>query len=46
LRLGFRLTDAVQLDVVGQNLLDDRHREFASAVEIERSAFVRLSWRR
>jgi iron complex outermembrane recepter protein len=51
LRLGYRLTDALHFDLVGQNLFDDWHREFtapgdANAAEIGRSVFGRLTWRR
>jgi iron complex outermembrane recepter protein len=48
--LGWRLTDHMQFELIGQNLLDDQHREFGAASEanaatIERSFFGRLSWR-
>jgi iron complex outermembrane receptor protein len=51
LRFALRLTEEVQLEVVGQNLFDDSHREFgaaadANAAEIQRSVFGRLTWRR
>ena len=50
LRIGWRLTDNVELELVGQNLLDNAHREFvaptdANAAEIRRSIFGRLTWR-
>jgi iron complex outermembrane recepter protein len=50
LRFGWRLTDDVQLDLVGQGLLDDARREFGAAsglnaTEIERSVYARLTWR-
>jgi iron complex outermembrane receptor protein len=50
LRIGWRLTNSVELELVGQNLLDNRHREFvapgdANAAEIQRSIFGRLTWR-
>ncbi len=50
LRLAWRLNDRVQFEMVGQNLLDDTHREFgaptdANAAVIERSVFGRLTWR-
>lgn len=44
LRAGWRLTDNVQLDLVGQNLNDESHSEFGP-VEIERSLYARLTWR-
>jgi iron complex outermembrane receptor protein len=51
LRLGYRLSEHVMLELVGQNLLDDSHREFgavgdANAAEIQRSVFGRITWRR
>jgi iron complex outermembrane receptor protein len=51
LRVAWRLNDHVQFEMVGQNLLDDTHREFgaptdANAAVIERSIFGRLTWRR
>jgi iron complex outermembrane receptor protein len=50
-RLGWRLTNNLQIDVVGQNLLDDSHREFgnagdSTAVVMGRSLYGRLLWRR
>ncbi|WP_158764424.1 TonB-dependent receptor plug domain-containing protein [Terricaulis silvestris] len=50
LRIGYRLTDRLQLDVIGQNVFDDWHREFtapgdANAAAIGRSVFGRLTWR-
>jgi iron complex outermembrane receptor protein len=48
-RVGFHVSDHVELSVVGHNLLDDRHPEFgvpnASRVEIRRSVFAKLAWR-
>ncbi|HTE41989.1 MAG TPA: TonB-dependent receptor, partial [Steroidobacteraceae bacterium] len=49
-RLGWRLTEKLQLDVVGQNLLADSHREFgaigeANAVVIGRTIYGKLLWR-
>ena len=48
LRLGWRVTNGVELSLVGQNLLDGRHPEFVptspSPREIERSFYARLSW--
>ena len=48
LRLAWRLDDNVQLELVGQNLFDDSHQEFANdsgSAEIQRSVFGRLTWR-
>ncbi|MEJ0060423.1 MAG: TonB-dependent receptor [Terricaulis sp.] len=50
MRVGWRLTEALQLDLVGQGLLDDGRREFGAAAdinatEIERSVYARLTWR-
>jgi iron complex outermembrane recepter protein len=50
LRLGWRLTDALGFDFVGQNLLDNAHREFgepgnAGLTEVDRSFYARLVWR-
>lgn len=49
-RLGWRVTDGLQFEVVGQNLFDDANREFGSATdvgatEIQRSVYGRLTWR-
>jgi iron complex outermembrane receptor protein len=47
-RLGWRITDDIELSVAGFNLFDDRHIESDDAGrrrEIGRSAFVRLRWR-
>ncbi len=49
-RSGWRLTPALELSLVGQNLLDRRHPEFSSASsgqssEIVRSAYTKLTWR-
>ena len=50
LRLGWHPLAALQLDLVGRNLLDSRHPEFeseyldAAAMEVERSVYARLTW--
>jgi iron complex outermembrane receptor protein len=47
-RLAWRATDALELAVVGANLLDKRHLEFgdpATRGEIERSVYGSLTWR-
>jgi iron complex outermembrane receptor protein len=43
-RLGWSPLDNVQFAVVGQNLLDDRHREFGTR-EIRRAVYVKATWR-
>lgn len=49
-RLGWRPTDSLELELVFQNLLDDRHPEFGSTsllvtpTQIERSVYGRLTW--
>jgi iron complex outermembrane receptor protein len=50
-RVGYRLSEHVLLELVGQNLLDDSHREFGAAsdvnaAEIQRNVFGRITWRR
>ncbi|HSJ97719.1 MAG TPA: TonB-dependent receptor, partial [Myxococcota bacterium] len=50
LRLGWRPTEALELSLVGQNLLTSRHEEFGggvvtSAVVVPRSFFAKLTWR-
>jgi iron complex outermembrane receptor protein len=49
-RVGWRVCDEILLEVVGQNIFDDAHREFGNAgdvgaTEIQRSVFGRLTWR-
>jgi iron complex outermembrane receptor protein len=47
LRLGWHPTTALDLSLVGQNLLHDRHAEFGAAAtrrEIERSVYARVVW--
>jgi iron complex outermembrane receptor protein len=43
-RLGWSPIPQLQLAIVGQNLLDPRHQEFGNQ-EIERSAYVKMTWR-
>ncbi|HYD18853.1 MAG TPA: TonB-dependent receptor [Patescibacteria group bacterium] len=48
LNLGYQLSDGVKFNLVGQNLLDDQHREFGSAAglnaaEVPRSVFGRVT---
>ncbi|WP_189420095.1 TonB-dependent receptor plug domain-containing protein [Cellvibrio zantedeschiae] len=49
INLGGQLTKNLRFNLVGQNLLDKRHREFGAAddinaAEIERSIFGKLTW--
>lgn len=46
-RWGWQITDGVEWALVGQNLLDDAHQEFAGSTnitEIERSIYGRVTW--
>ncbi|HWA00215.1 MAG TPA: TonB-dependent receptor [Caulobacterales bacterium] len=50
LRAGWRMTDTIELELIGQNVLDDSRPEFGDAagpatVAIDRSLLVRLTWR-
>ena len=49
LRLGWRASDALELSLVGQNLLDESHAEFGPATafreEVERSLYGKVTWR-
>lgn len=50
LRIACRVNDRLELSLVGQNLLDDRHPEqgpafFAVAAEVPRSFYGKLVWR-
>ena len=48
-RLGWRATSALEISLVGQNLLHARHREFQLASprreEFQRGVYVRMLWR-
>jgi iron complex outermembrane receptor protein len=46
-RLGWRPTKNLELAVVGQNLLDNRHLEFSSSIptEIQRGVYGKVTWR-
>lgn len=51
-RLGWHITDNLELALVGQNLLDSRHPEYSNQMgvpeangEIERSVYVKLTYR-
>ncbi len=50
LNLGWRISNAVQFNAIGQNLGEASHREFGSATdinagEIQRSIFGKLTWK-
>jgi iron complex outermembrane recepter protein len=48
-RLGCRVTENLEISIVGQNLLHDQHPEFgfpsASRAEIERGVYGKVTWR-
>ena len=44
-RLGMHVTEHLELAVVGQNLADNHHREFAGGSGVERSAYGLVRWR-
>src|SRR5579871_3187705 len=49
-RVGMRIGESFELSMIGQNLLQRRHREFSDqlglhATGIERSVFAKLTWR-
>ena len=43
-RLGWRGLDAIDIALVGQNLLQEHHREFSNGTEIERGVYGRITW--
>jgi len=48
LRLGWMVTDNLEVSIVGQNLLHDQHGELGVAAvrqEMERSAYAKIAWR-
>ena len=49
LRLGWRVSPRLDLSLVGQNLLHDRHAEYgfpdATRIEIQRSVYAKAVWR-
>ena len=49
LRLGWNATDALELSLIGQNLLHARHPEFGPPSplrqEIQRSVYGKVTWR-
>jgi len=50
-RLGWRPNPHLELSVVGQNLLDDRHPEFNSTIvniqntQVQRGVYGKITWR-
>jgi iron complex outermembrane receptor protein len=47
-RLAWRPVSSLEFSIVGQNLLDNQHLEFAttaSQVEIPRSVYGKVSWK-
>jgi iron complex outermembrane receptor protein len=44
LRVARRITDAVELAVVGQNLVEGHHREFAGGTEVQRGVYGQVRW--
>jgi iron complex outermembrane receptor protein len=46
LRLAWRPTPALELAVVGQNLLDDHHPEWGGDTEIRRAVYGQVALRR
>jgi iron complex outermembrane recepter protein len=48
-RLGWHVSERLELAVVGQNLLHERHPEYGfpspAREEIERSVYGKISWR-
>jgi iron complex outermembrane receptor protein len=51
IRLGWKATDALELEIVGQNLLHSAHLEFADtqldtqATEVQRGVYASLTWK-
>lgn len=50
-RVGWKPSEALELSVVGQNLLDSQHQEFVPEIidttptEVERSVYAKMTWR-
>jgi iron complex outermembrane receptor protein len=44
-RLGWRVTDRIEVAIVGRNLLHAYHQEYVGGAEIPRSVFADLQWR-
>ncbi len=45
LRLGWHATKNVELSLVGQNLLQGHHAEWAGGTEIQRGVYTKVTWR-
>ena len=45
LRVGWELTPRFELSVAGDNLNQERHLEWPDSMQIQRSAYVKLTWR-
>lgn len=45
LRLGWNVTEAVQLSITGENLLESQHREWGTDSEVERGVYAEIIWR-
>jgi iron complex outermembrane receptor protein len=53
MRLGWRITDRLQFDLVAQDMLDDSHQEFTATspnpgvipIDIDRAFYGKLTWR-
>lgn len=47
IHLGWRMSDRLELALVGQNLLHDQHREFPTTVpkEVQRGVYGKATWR-
>ncbi len=47
IHLGWRMSDRLELALVGQNLLHDQHREFSTPVpkEVQRGVYGKATWR-
>jgi iron complex outermembrane recepter protein len=44
-RIGWRVTEAIDLSLALQNLTDDQHVEWSNRVVQPRSAFLKVTWR-
>ena len=50
LRFSYKITDRLELSIIGQNLLDDQHPEqgtafFVTTTEVPRGFYSKLTWR-
>lgn len=44
-RFGWRPTEALELSIVGQNLLQPHHAEFGGGTEVKRGVYGKITWR-